>query len=614
MDIIHLLPDSVANQIAAGEVIQRPASCIKELVENSLDAGATSIQIHVREAGRALIQVIDDGKGMSETDARMAFERHATSKIANAADLFALTTMGFRGEALASICAVAQVEVVTRRAEDEVGTRLEIHGSQVISQEICSAAVGTNMKVKNLFYNVPARRRFLKTNTTELRNILTEYYRMVLVNPQVTFMLVSDDEVLSDLPAGTHKQRIEQVFGKSQRNQFTAGLVELKTDTDIVSIRGFVGKPEYASKNPQQFFFVNNRFMRHPYFHKAVMTAYQGMLPQDHNPSYFIYFDVAPEAIDVNIHPTKTEIKFADEQTIWQILQASVREALGKFHVAPSIDFDTPLTDLDLPQVPVDPSRVQQPRMAFNPSYNPFERQNNTTPNYACKKSVPQQWETLYKAEAGQHLDNFSATAEPSQLFEKQLSDDLSLPENVQPMQIAGRYIAIPASGGLLLVDQHRAHIALQFAAAEQQRQSGHTLTQQLLFPETIELSPDEMTLMRQIQDQLADVGFDLEQLSQTAYAINSVPALLGSEAPQRCLTDILAAARETGQRAGEEWYRKMSLALARNTAIPYGKTLSGDEMQDLLKRLFTLPTYAKTPDGKTILSLLRENEIENRF
>ena len=288
MDIIHLLPDSVANQIAAGEVIQRPASCIKELVENSLDAGATTIQVLVREAGRTLVQVIDDGKGMSETDVRMAFERHATSKISNAADLFALTTMGFRGEALAAICAVAQVDVTTRRAEDEVGSFLEINGSEVIRQEICQAPVGTNIRVKNLFFNTPARRKYLKPNRTELRNILIEFYRIVLVNPQVAFTLVSDDEVLLDLPVGTHKQRIEQVFGKSQRNQFTAGLVEMRTDTDIVSIRGFVGKPEYASKSPQQYFFVNNRFMRHPYFQKAVLTAYQGMLPPEHNPSYFI--------------------------------------------------------------------------------------------------------------------------------------------------------------------------------------------------------------------------------------------------------------------------------------------------------------------------------------
>ena len=599
MDIIHLLPDSVANQIAAGEVIQRPASCIKELVENSLDAGATTIQVLVREAGRTLVQVIDDGKGMSETDVRMAFERHATSKISNAADLFALTTMGFRGEALAAICAVAQVDVTTRRAEDEVGSFLEINGSEVIRQEICQAPVGTNIRVKNLFFNTPARRKYLKPNRTELRNILIEFYRIVLVNPQVAFTLVSDDEVLLDLPVGTHKQRIEQVFGKSQRNQFTAGLVEMRTDTDIVSIRGFVGKPEYASKSPQQYFFVNNRFMRHPYFQKAVLTAYQGMLPPEHNPSYFIYFDIAPESIDVNIHPTKTEIKFADEQTIWQILQAAVRESLGKFHVAPSIDFDTPLTELDLPQTTIDPSRLKQPSMVFNPNYNPFEQQATSSSSFANLPSAPRKqqvtgWEKLYD--------------------EPELKEELTLPEDVHPLQIAGRYIAVAVPDGLMLVDQHRAHMTVLFAEIEQQMQSGHAVQQQLLFPETLELSADDMLLMRQLQDQLLDLGFELEQLSSRAYAVNSVPALLGNEAPQRCLNDILAAVRETGISVKKEWNRQIALTMARDTAVAYGKTLLEQDMSDLLKRLLALPVYTKTPDGKTVMTILSETELEKRF
>lgn len=599
MDIIHLLPDSVANQIAAGEVIQRPASCIKELVENSLDAGATTIQVLVREAGRTLVQVIDDGKGMSETDVRMAFERHATSKISNAADLFALTTMGFRGEALAAICAVAQVDVTTRRAEDEVGSFLEINGSEVIRQEICQAPVGTNIRVKNLFFNTPARRKYLKPNRTELRNILIEFYRIVLVNPQVAFTLVSDDEVLLDLPVGTHKQRIEQVFGKSQRNQFTAGLVEMRTDTDIVSIRGFVGKPEYASKSPQQYFFVNNRFMRHPYFQKAVLTAYQGMLPPEHNPSYFIYFDIAPESIDVNIHPTKTEIKFADEQTIWQILQAAVRESLGKFHVAPSIDFDTPLTELDLPQTTIDPSRLKQPSMVFNPNYNPFEQQTTSSSSFVNLPSAPRKqqvtgWEKLYD--------------------EPELKEELTLPEDVHPLQIAGRYIAVAVPDGLMLVDQHRAHMTVLFAEIEQQMQSGHAVQQQLLFPETLELSADDMLLMRQLQDQLLDLGFELEQLSSRAYAVNSVPALLGNEAPQRCLNDILAAVRETGISAKKEWNRQIALTMARDTAVAYGKTLLEQDMSDLLKRLLALPVYTKTPDGKTVMTILSETELEKRF
>lgn len=611
MDIIHLLPDSVANQIAAGEVIQRPASCLKELVENSLDAGATSIQILVREAGRTLMQVIDNGKGMSETDARMAFERHATSKIKDASDLFALKTMGFRGEALASICAVAQVEVQTRRPEDEMGTHLEINGSEVVLQEPCQTPVGTNFKVKNLFFNVPARRRFLKTNPTELRNILTEYYRIVLVNPQCAFTLVSDDEVLSDLPQGTSKQRIEQVFGKSQKNLFTAGLVDVRTDTDIVSIRGFVGKPEYASKNPQQFFFVNNRYMRHPYFHKAVMTAYQGMLPADQNPSYFIYFDLSPEAIDVNIHPTKTEIKFADEQTIWQILLAAVRESLGKFHMAPSIDFDAPLTELDLPQSTIDISKVQQPTVSFNPNYNPFDRTPSYTPP-SPRQTTPSGWEALYEGVG--HTAAVSMRPETGLPLIDEPDDEITLPSDLRAFQQGGRYICVPSQSGLMLFDQHRAHMAIQFDTIERQMQGEHSVLQQLLFPEVIELSADDMTLMRQLQDQLLDVGFELEQLSSTAYAINSVPALLGSQSPQRCLTDILAAVRETGGTAGAEWRRQIALTMARDTAIPYGKNLSEEEMTDLLKRLFALSSYATTPDGKTIMTVIANIEIEKRF
>ena len=417
MDIIHLLPDSVANQIAAGEVIQRPASCLKELVENSLDAGATRIQVVVRDAGRTLLQVMDNGKGMSETDARMAFERHATSKIREAADLFALRTMGFRGEALASICAVAQVEVTTRREEDEMGTRLEIAGSEVLYQEPCQCPQGTNIRVKNLFYNVPVRRKFLKTDQTELRNLLTDYHRIVLVYPQVQFTFVHNDEILSELPIGTEKQRIESVFGKGTGRQYTSNLVEIHTDTDLVSIHGFVAKPESTGKNPQQYFFVNGRYMRHPYFQKAVMTAYSGMLPGEYQPSFFIYFEVNPQSIDVNIHPTKTEIKFADEQAIFQILLASVREALGKFSLAPTIDFNRE-GEIDMP-LPDGTRPTNAPQRVIDPNYNPFrvdkglrmKDERLTRSDYECSSfggkdksysnKTPAGWEQLYTQDKG---------------------------------------------------------------------------------------------------------------------------------------------------------------------------------------------------------------------
>ena len=385
MDLIHLLPDSVANQIAAGEVIQRPASCLKELVENSLDAGARRVQVIVRDAGRTMLQVIDDGSGMSEMDARLAFERHATSKIREAQDLFSLRTMGFRGEALASICAVAQVEMTTRRAEDETGTLIEIHGSDVIRQEVCSCPIGTNIKVSNLFFNVPVRRKFLKTDQTELRNLLTEFYHIVLVYPKVNFTFVHNDEILLELPSGTEKQRIEAVFGNSKRNVYTSSFVDINTETDIVNIHGFVIKPEEATKKAEQYFFVNGRYMRHPYFMKAVQTAYSGMLTGDYQPSFFIYFEINPEAIDVNIHPTKTEIKFADEQTIFQILMASVREALGKFSLAPTIDFENPDT-LNMPLPATKP--VSQPQLTVDPTYNPFHTRGTIYPDKA-----PRNWE-----------------------------------------------------------------------------------------------------------------------------------------------------------------------------------------------------------------------------
>ena len=488
MDIIHLLPDSVANQIAAGEVIQRPASCLKELVENSLDAGATRVQVIVRDAGRTLLQVIDDGIGMSETDARLAFERHATSKIREAQDLFSLRTMGFRGEALASICAVAQVEMTTRRKEDETGTLLEIHGSDIVRQEPCSCPVGTNIKVSNLFFNVPVRRKFLKTDQTELRNLLTEFYHIVLVYPKVTFTFVHNDEILLELPAGSEKQRIEAVFGNPKKNVYTSAFVDINTDTELVSIHGFVVKPENATKKSEQYFFVNGRYMRHPYFLKAVQTAYSGMLSNDYQPSFFIYFTIAPEAIDVNIHPTKTEIKFADEQTIFQILMASVREALGKFTLAPQIDFDT-TGSIDIPVAQTHP--VSLPKVTVDPNYNPFHSRQS----YVEQQRSVSHWESLYEG-----LKNERSHSELNDGMSASLNDDLLRPEDVEscPLwQYAGKYILLPTSHGLVLINQHRAHTAVLYHQFLEQLRMTQGAMQQLLFPEVLVLPPDEMVLVK---------------------------------------------------------------------------------------------------------------------
>ena len=599
MDIIHLLPDSVANQIAAGEVIQRPASCLKELVENSLDAGATRVQVIVRDAGRTLLQVIDDGVGMSEMDARLAFERHATSKIREAQDLFSLRTMGFRGEALASICAVAQVEMTTRRKEDETGTLVEIHGSDVVRQEPCACPVGTNIKVSNLFFNVPVRRKFLKTDQTELRNLLNEFYHIVLVYPKVSFTFVHNDEILLELPVGTEKQRIEAVFGNPKKNVYTSAFVEVKTETEMVGIRGFVIKPENATRKAEQYFFVNGRYMRHPYFQKAVQTAYSGMLTADYQPSYFIYFDIDPEAIDVNIHPTKTEIKFADEQTIFQILMASVREALGKFTLAPTIDFDTP-NNLDIP-LPAD-APVSRPQVTVDPGYNPFHTRGAIYP-----ERPPKNWESLYDG-----LQN--ASNKPQADIPESREVEVSDVEHAPIWQYGGKYILVASEDGLLMVNQHRAHVAVLYAQFMEQLGISQGAMQQLLFPEVLALAQDEMVLVGQLLPDLKAIGFDLEQLSPDSYSIQGVPAQLAQQSPVPVLQHILAQVRERGADTQREWREQIALTLAQNAAISYGKNLSEVEMRDLLARLVALPQYRRTADGKIIVSLLTDEEINKRF
>lgn len=592
MDIIHLLPDSVANQIAAGEVIQRPASCLKELVENSLDAGATKIDVLVRDAGRTLIQVIDNGKGMSDTDARMAFERHATSKIREAADLFQLRTMGFRGEALPSICAVAQVEVTTRRNEDEIGTRLEIDGTQVVSQDPCSCPVGTNFKVKNLFYNVPVRRKFLKTDQTELRNLLTEFYRIVLVYPQVQFTFVSNDEILMELPAGTDKQRIEQVFGRGQRQSYTSHLVDIASQTELVTIRGFVGKPEMATKNAQQFFFVNGRFMRHPYFHKAVLNAYSGMLQGEDTPSYYIYLEVNPENIDVNIHPTKTEIKFQDEQAIFQILMATVREALGKFNIAPSLDFDRN-GYVEIPTQGKAPSSL--PITHSTVPYNPFQQSR--------ERANSLNWQSMYSTPI--------AEREPLQeqqqmLFEQTWSVN-------QVYQYSGRYLMLPTEGGLMMVDQHRAHICVLYNLYLHHISETRMASQQLLFPEVLDVAPDEVVVINDILDDLQKVGFDIAQLSPLSFTISGVPALLEDKDPVVALKNILSAVQVSGS-VHDHVQKTIALSLAKETAIPYGKVLQKEEIEDLLRRLLALPNYRYTEDGKVVISIITDDELAKKF
>lgn len=604
MDIIRLLPDNVANQIAAGEVIQRPSSCLKELVENSLDAGAKRIQVIVRDAGRTMLQVIDDGCGMSEMDARLSFERHATSKIKQAEDLFSLRTMGFRGEALASICAVAQVEMQTRRAEDETGTLIEVHGSEVVRTEVCSCPVGTNIRVCNLFFNVPVRRKFLKTDQTELRNLLHEFYHIVLVYPKVAFTFVHNDEVILELPTGTEKQRIEAIFGNPKRNVYTSNFVDVKTETELVSIRGFVVKPESATRKAEQFFFVNGRYMRHPYFLKAIQTAYSGMLHSDYQPSFFIYFDIDPQSIDVNIHPTKTEIKFADEQAIFQILMACVREALGKFTLSPQIDFDT-TGSIDIP-LPTDLA-VEQPQVRLDPTYNPFQ----TRSAYVPTQTVQHNWESLYPTTVPRQLLNVEQSAPDADIIPLMSEQDI---EHCSPWQFSNKYIVVAIQRGLLLVNQRRAHIAILYKQFMDQISHAQGSTQQLLFPEVLTLSPDDIVLLEQLLPDLHAIGFELGQLSPDSYSVSSVPSQLVHVSPIPTLQHILSLVRERGVDTQSEWREQIAVALAENAAIPYGKSLLVDEMRDLLQRLFQLTQVMRTPDGKKIIALLSNEDVNKLF
>ena len=594
-DIIHLLPDSVANQIAAGEVIQRPASCLKELVENSIDADATHVRIIVRDGGRTLLQVIDNGKGMSATDARLAFERHATSKIKQAADLFQLHTMGFRGEALASICAVAHVELLTRQPNSEIGTKLEIAGSEVLNQEMIQCPIGTNMKIKNLFYNVPARRKFLKTDQTELRNLITEYHRIALVNPHIQFTLVNNDEIISELPISSTKQRIEAIFGHSSK-PYTGHLVDILTHTELVNIHGFIGKPETAGKNSQQYMFVNGRYMRHPYFHKAIMTAYSGLLSAEHTPSYFIYFDVDPQAIDVNIHPTKTEIKFADEQAIFQILLATIRESLGKFNVTPSLDFSSE-TVIDMPQPMQKHAQITMPRIQVNPHYSPFKQ----TPT----RSNAQGWETLY--------------AQPQTTIEDTITENkiFTLPEinEATPiMQWQNKFIVLPTSDGIMFVHQHRAHVAILYKELLQQIAQQKGVTQTLLFPEIIELSNMDILTLQSMLTDLQSIGFGLDQFSPTSYSITAVPVQLGQTNPAETLLQVIHQVQDAGGTAQQHWRETMALALADRMAIHIGKVLTEVEMRDLIQQLAEKHPAKFLNNGQTIITILTHEEIQKRF
>lgn len=679
-DIIQLLPDSVANQIAAGEVIQRPASVIKELVENAIDAGATQVSVLVVDAGRTSIQVIDNGKGMSETDARLAFERHATSKITSAADLFSLHTMGFRGEALASVAAVAQVELKTRQANSDIGTHLSIAASKVTGQEPCSCAVGSNFNVENLFYNVPARRKFLKANSTELKNIVTAFERIALVYPDITFHLYSNETELYNLKAAGLRQRIVDVLGK----RINPMLIPINTKMSICNITGFIGKPESAKKKSQgQFFFVNGRYMKHPYFHKVVMNAYDRLVPEGEQVPYFIYFDVPAENIDVNIHPTKTEIKFENEQDIANVLMATVKESIGMFSQVATLDFD----NQGRPDIPVfDPNdNVQAPKVEFNPDYNPF----NDTPSTASSSPIdnmPKEaaideglFDSSMMSASTQRTSSSSAsndlmveglrtskpataplfpdeeTAPESDIFVSKANMDANTATvssttfhsgiaqeeeetkasalgtsaintgttatatgiaqeetTTAHYQYKGKYIMTAVKSGLMIIDQHRAHTRILYEQYLDRVKRQQTQSQKLLFPEMLHLTPSEHISLEKVMPELTALGFELTHMGGDAYAINAMPSGLNGLKADTLLHDMIASAEECTSSVIDDINSSLALSLAQHAAMPYGNVLDNNEMDLLVNQLFACTNFNYTPNGKSIMTILKQTEIEH--
>ena len=584
MGVVHLLPDSVANQIAAGEVIQRPASVVKELVENAVDAGATHVQVLITDAGKTCIQVIDNGGGMNEMDARLSFERHATSKISNANDLFALKTMGFRGEALASIAAVAQVELRTRKPDSELGTCIHIEGSRVISQEVVSCPAGSNFIVRNLFYNIPARRKFLKSNHTEWANILGEFERLTLAHPQVEFTLKHNDMLMLQLPSANFRQRILGLFGKRLDQQ----LLPIHTETDIVSITGFVGTPDSSKKKgAHQFFITNERFMRHPYFAKAIQSAYERLIPEGEQVPFFIKMDIDPAEIDVNIHPTKTEIKFTEEQSIWQILLASVRETLGKHNGVPSIDFDT----ANKPHIPVfNPTSkyAPAPTLQLDLAYNPFK----TTKSPETKNVQSQ---SLFQNQPDEEVQAWS-----------QMSVDC--------FQFRGRFIVMPGQDGVMFIDQHRASERIHYDRYRTMLSGGTSATQGLLFPEVLQLSPSQAAVLEKIENDVTKVGFNISNLGGGNFSILGVPAGTEGLKADELLLSIIDNAMTTALEVEDEVVHAIAKTLARKTALTVGEYLTNDEMNTLVNDLMKSANPKLTADGHVIIHNMPNDDLERLF
>ena len=610
-DIIQLLPDSVANQIAAGEVIQRPASVVKELVENSLDAGASEITIHLKDAGKTLIQITDNGCGMSPTDARMSFERHATSKISSANDLFCIRTMGFRGEALASIAAIADVELRTKKTEDEIGTFIHIIGSEIKTQQPAACSNGTNFLIKNLFFNVPARRKFLKATATELKHAITEIQRIAIPNPEIKFSFFHNNTVLYDLPKTNYHKRIADVFGKG----INQSLVPVSEETSIVKIHGFVGQPKYARKTVgEQFFFVNGRFMRHPYFHRAVMQAYEKLLPHEAFPSYFLFFEINPADIDINVHPTKTEIKFENERDIWQIIHAAVRESLGKHNVVPSIDFDQS-GSIDIPLPPKSFENIRFPEIKFNPEYNPFEAERTSTPrnfeknNY--EKKNHERWEDLYSG-AQFKIKSDEITEEKN--TEELLFQSAWQFSGTKTLQLKQKYILTPVKSGIMIIDQKRAHERIIFEKLMDVLKSDSVASQQQLFPQTIELNPADAELLKSILPDMYSLGFDVREFGNNTFIINGTPGILDISSPEMIIEKLLEEYKNSPLDAKKKVREQIAVSLAKASALDYGTELKQEEIDHLIDQLFACAAPNFSPEGKKVLNIIPITDIEKSF
>ena len=599
-DVIKLLPDSVANQIAAGEVIQRPASVVKELVENSVDAGGKNIRVIIKDSGKTLIQVIDDGSGMSETDARLSFERHATSKITTAQDLFAITTKGFRGEALASIAAVAMVELKTRREESDTGILVVVSGSKVEMQEPCSCPVGSSFSVKNLFFNIPARRKFLKSDNTEIRHIVNEFQKIVLAHPDIKFSLHHNDTEIYNLAAANFRQRIIGVFGK----QINQDLITLETGTNLINIKGFIGKPENARRTyGEQFFFVNNRFMKHPYFHKAVVEAYQNILPVETIPSYFIFLEADPASIDINIHPTKTEIKFEDERSIWQILMASVREALGRFNIVPSLDFENEAL-IDIPVMRSSNVIPEQPKIEINTQFNPFDGEIRTNERSGFVERFEREntanWEKLYTTleKENDNPEQFGKIRESQRKF----------------FQVKNKYFVCPVKSGLMLIDQKRAHERVLYERFLECLSNNRAISQIDMFPVTAELNPADYFILKEIEGDLELLGFSIGHSGKNKITINGRPSDSDSSDPLEMLEILLEDYKNTQADPSTSAKEKVAAGMACASAIQYGKVLNQGEMEDLFDTLFACQAPNYSPKGKPVISIITLEEIDKRF